>query len=149
MSYIKRHDEAARDKALLPWLRRAHGLIERRLADARVHAETGRPDLARERLFELQGELLRHPDATDGLLRDARATSYRQAIAHDGRFLDPAIADPDFASTTEAELAARTVPIAGRDEWAQLASQIDSALLSLPPQGLPDNLRGTAHAGWE
>jgi hypothetical protein len=151
VSYIKRHDENARDAALYPWLKRAHALIERRLADARAHSETGRPDLARERLGEIQQELLWAADSASGLIRDARASFFRQAIAHHERFLDPAAIDPDFPVTSfiDGEHAVRTVTAGGRHEWNQLGALLAEARTSLPVQGLADDLRVLAHAGWE
>ena len=54
--------------ALRPWLDRAEGLVDRRLADARAHAAAGSLPTAENRLRELTGSLNRH-------VGDARAIS--------------------------------------------------------------------------
>jgi hypothetical protein len=151
MSYAKRHDENARDAALFPWLKRSLGLIERRLADARAHSEAGWPELARERLDELQGGLLSAAESAGGLIRDARASFFRQAISHHERVMDPAAIDPDFPMSVfpEGEHAVRTVAVGGRHEWNQLGALLAEARASLPLRGLSADLSGVAHAGWE
>ena len=73
--------------ALRPWLERADGLIDRRLADARQHAAAGSLPTATARIWELAGQLNRH-------IGDARAHFYRSAFVQHARAgLDPDVHD--------------------------------------------------------
>jgi hypothetical protein len=139
---MKRADEAARDKVLEPWVKRAHDLVARRLADARAHSQTGAPEVARDRLREIQRGLLDAPRGSGGILRDARAELWNHALT--GAAGDPRRVE----RLDDGGYAARTIAIDGRDEWAELGELLADAGRALPAR-LPEDLRSAAHAAWE
>ena len=94
--------------ALRPWLDRAEGLVERRLADARAHAAAGSLPTATRRLRELSGSLVNH-------IGDARGHFYRSAFGqHTRAGLDPDVHQLGLAPTAEGEAAARKAAVLGR-----------------------------------
>jgi hypothetical protein len=143
----------AKDDALVPWLVRALSLVTDRLADARIHAASGNGGIAHARLDELDRRLL---DPGVGLLSRARTAFYRDAFSlHRLYGLDPASHDLSMGPTPEGERAARTAPIAGVDQVAQLRHLIEGAREGLQLVAATDRpsdgaaIRGARWGNWE
>jgi hypothetical protein len=125
--------ELVRDDALRPWVARAARLINDRLADARAHAEAGRPFEANERIAELRRQLVDDQAGDGSLLSNARAAFYRQGF-HAEPF-NPAIhrqIGPDPAG----ELAARFALVGGRNQYLDARILLEDIVGSL--RGLGD-----------
>ena len=140
MTAIAPHPELL--AALRPWVDRANGMIERRLADARLHAETGSLPTANARLSELAGSLSRH-------IGDARGHFYRSAFTQHRRIgLDPNVHDLTAAPTPEGEAAARDAEILGRNHFLDvldLVSDAEAGLQSATLAGGGDHLGNWVH----
>jgi hypothetical protein len=111
---------------LRPWADRAARLVERRLDDARLHAAAGSPSVAKARLVELYGSLVRH-------VSDARGHFYRDSFTKHRLDFDPEIHDASVAPSHDGELAARNTPILGRPyerDLLDLVEDADRALVS-------------------
>ena len=107
--------------ALRPWLDRAAGMVERRIADARQHAAAGSLPVATARLRELTQQLGRH-------VSDARAAFYRQSFADHARAgLDPDVHDLSMAPTPDGEAAARRATILGSNIVFDLVDIVSDA----------------------
>jgi hypothetical protein len=128
-------------RQLRPWLDRATGMIDRRIADARVHAAAGNLPAAERRLGELTESLTRH-------LGDARSHFYRSAfVAHRRNGLDPAIHDTAMAPTPEGEAASRSAEVLGRNyvhDVLDLVSDAQAGLQSATLAGGREYLDGWA-----
>jgi hypothetical protein len=119
---------AARDAALRHWSARAAVLIWDRLADARAHAQVGRVHDAGRRLGELQLGLVDGSSRNGSMLGNARAAFYRNAFREEPHDLAiHQVIRPDAAG----ELVARSAPILGRDQHADLRAAIAAAGESL------------------
>jgi len=115
----------AKDDLLVPWLVRARTLVTDRLADARLHAASSNVVAAHARLDEIDRRLL---DPREGLLSRARTEFFRDAFRlHRLTGLDPASHDLAMGPTPEGEKFARTAPISGVDQVAQLRHLIEGA----------------------
>lgn len=143
----------AKDDYLVPWLVRALSLVTDRLADARIHASAGNLTAAHARLDELGRRLL---DPKEGLLARARTEFYRDAFSlHRLYGLDPASHDLSMGPTAEGERAARTAPIAGVDQVAQLRHLIEGAREGLQLVAATDrptdgaSIRNARWGNWE
>jgi len=99
-------------------------MIDARLFDARSHAEDGRVPIAIMRIGELGDDLA-------DLLGNARAAFYRRAFADHRPYLDPTIHQTTIGPLIEGEQVARTAPILGRDQHADLARHIEEARTAL------------------
>ncbi len=111
--------------ALRPWLDRADSLVDRRLADARLHAAAGGLSTAGARLGELRRSLTQH-------ISDARASFYRQSFQqHTRAGLDPDVHQVGTGPTTEGEAAARAAEILGRNYFLEVADIVEDAKASL------------------
>jgi hypothetical protein len=133
------------DERLRGRVRRAHALVARRLADARSHAASGAIEAAASRVDELGQGL-------SFALAVARGEFYRRAFRHQ----DPAIHDMDQSPTRESEQAMRTLPIAGHDQYSDLAQPLAEVIVQLrgATSAAADNavghqLRHALLAGWE
>lgn len=94
-------------------------LIERRLRDARSHAEAGIMHDAGDRLDELAESLTGH-------LRASRRTFYRAAWEDQVKRLDPAIVRTDVAPSDD-DTEAETAPIGGEDQASAIVDLIERA----------------------
>jgi len=123
MTAARAEIDRTRDDQLRPWVARATVLIWDRLADARAHAEAGRPVEAAQRLGELRRGLLDDQSGKGSLLSNARAAFYRHAFHHHP--FDPAIHDP-VRPDQVGELAARFSEIGGRNQYRDLRQAIEA-----------------------
>jgi hypothetical protein len=130
------------DEHLRGHVRRAHALVARRLADARSHAASGAVEAAAARVDEL-GQGLAFA------LAQARGEFYRRAFRH----RDPLIHDLDQPPTQEGEHAMRTLPIAGRNQYHDLAGPLAEAIVQLRTAAAVAAedlaLSAASLAGWE
>lgn len=116
--------------ALRPWLDRAEGLVERRIADARAHATAGALPTAELRLRELTGSLNRH-------VADARAHFYRSAFQqHTRAGLDADVHQVGLGPTAEGEAVARRAEIMGRNYTIDLVDIVGDAQAGLQSAAL-------------
>ena len=124
--------------------RRVTELVERRLADARAHAERGRLADANTRLLELRTGLVgRRPGDSTGLLRSGRASFSPRTAA----------VDPGRPAADEARPG--IVPDGGRNDWLEAIQLTAQAIADLAKvstashaPGLPE-IRSAALAAWE
>ena len=116
--------------ALRPWLDRAEGLVERRIADARAHAAAGALPTATRRLRELTSSLVNH-------VGDARAHFYRSAFQQHARGgLDPDVHQVGLGPTAEGEAAARKATIMQRSIVFDLVDAMSDAEAGLQSAAL-------------
>jgi hypothetical protein len=141
---------------LRAWSKRVTQLVERRLADARSHAEHGRLADANERLLDLRTGLVgRSPGDEAGLLRSARAPFRGRAATVRPSRLEPSFHrhEPDGPAETVAQ--ADIAPTGGRTEWLeaiQLSAQAISDLASVSAASnaaARPEIRSAALAAWE
>jgi hypothetical protein len=123
--------------ALRPWLDRAEGMVDRRIADAKQHAAAGSLPTATARLRELTQSLSRH-------VSDARASFYRSSFAEHARAgLDPDVHQLGVGPTPEGEAAARRATIMNRSivfDLVDLVSDAEAGLQSATLAGGGDYL---------
>jgi hypothetical protein len=110
--------------ALRPWLARATSIVERRIADARMHAAAGSLPTADARLGELYGSLARH-------VSDARGHFYRVSFAYHRSALDGTIHRIEIFPSADGELGARNARILGRSYDLDFRSLVDDAKAGL------------------
>ena len=140
---------------LLPWQGRATALIERRIADARSHAEGAvtqaaldAPDgrstwqvasrsrfvtAAENRLRELLDQLVGPtPQSLSGLLRKANATFYRQAVLEIDWDVPESIRSKSYGRVSKRRLReARGLIVFGKDLRSELAGPIEESIRNL------------------
>jgi hypothetical protein len=142
-----------------PWCarpRRVIELIERRLADARAHAERGRLADANARVLELRSGLVGHrPDDGEGLLRRSRASSSPRTFRPEPDRLDSLLRPADAGQAARDETRSGIAHLNGRNDWLQaihLSAQAiaDLAKISAASNGLAcPEVRSAALAVWE
>jgi len=128
---------------LRPWTNRAAAVIERRIADARVHAAAGELPTAVRRLAELHGSLTQH-------VSDGRAAFYRQAFRQHP--IDPDVHQLGLGPDHHGELAARSAQILGRHYRDELLDLVSEAQASLTSAALADETGlhdGSFLASWQ
>lgn len=135
--------DAARLRSIAPWVRRANREIERRVADARAHAERSldpqpHPGAARQklkaadsRLQELQRCLIGSGLGPAGLVQDARAEFYRQAHRDWEPMIPEQVRNPKGGPTMTGEMKARAFFIHDRSLLAEMEPTFQQAERSL------------------
>jgi hypothetical protein len=135
----------------------ASGLVTRRVADARAHAEAGRIDQGLERLDELRVALVgQGSGARAGLLWDARGPFSRQSVALHRQCLEPEIHQNEPRLDPDSEPPGRQANVASRDLHRDTSYLITDAKAGLTAAHLAGGRNGEAHAvrvarfnGWE
>ena len=116
--------------AIRPWAARAASLVERRIADARMHAAAGSAAVATFRLDELHSSIVGH-------ISDARGAFYRDAFRQH-RPLDPAVHLVDMRGSPHGEAAARSARILGRSYDLDIRDLIEDAKAGLQTAMMAD-----------
>jgi hypothetical protein len=156
MSHELRYEVQSPAARWRAWSWRITELIDRRLADARAHAERGRFTDANARLLELRTGLVgRRPGDSTGLVRGGQGPFLHRTSAPDPDGFEPSLSVDDTDQPAVHEVYPGTVPSNGRNAWLeaiQLTAQAISDLARVSAASRAHRLPGTHSAAltaWE
>jgi hypothetical protein len=156
MSRDPRHGERSPADPSCGGLRRVAELIERRLADARAHAERGRLADANARVLELRSGLVgRRPGDGAGLLRHSRDSAASRTSVSEPDRVDRSYRPDGTGRIAGSEPRSGITRLGWRTEWLKAVQLAAQAIADLATASATSNLpswpevRSAALAVWE